>query len=195
VDVPYPVWYSFPALDSENVYFASSYFTGQGVQLHFTALNRLTGQEVWTYEDEMDIGTRVTFDQENLFLRHIELLDYMAPSLWNNLVIFTSGDTVVRAFEAKTGKIAWRKTFSHPTSSAPTVAGDRIYFGLRGDEGGHSGLFGEEEPQLVCIAAKNGDVLWKTPTEGAVLNSPVISGKRILFGTDARLFYVLEEIF
>jgi hypothetical protein len=32
-------------------------------------------------------------------------------------------------------------------------------------------------------------------TEGSLLSSPVIAGKRIIFGTDKSVFYVLEEVF
>jgi hypothetical protein len=32
-------------------------------------------------------------------------------------------------------------------------------------------------------------------TEGAILSAPVIAGKRIIFGTDKSVFYVLEEVF
>jgi outer membrane protein assembly factor BamB len=47
---------------------------------------------------------------------------------------------------------------------------------------------------LLCLSARNGDVLWQMETDGAVLNSPIISRGRIMFGTDRNYFYVLEEI-
>lgn len=195
VNVPYAVWYSFPAIDSERVYYSSSYFTGgeDPVRLTFYALDRLKGKTDWQYEDSIVMGgTPVTRD--TVFLRHVQLLDYLAPSLWGDYVIYTSGDAVVRAFDTRTGAPAWRRELPFATSSAPTVAGDRIYFGMRGEED-ETGISGGKKPQLVCMSARDGAVLWQMDTEGAILNSPVISGKQIIFGTDKNFFYVLEEIF
>jgi hypothetical protein len=31
--------------------------------------------------------------------------------------------------------------------------------------------------------------------EGSILSAPVIAGKRIIFGTDLSVFYVLEQVF
>jgi outer membrane protein assembly factor BamB len=74
-----------------------------------------------------------------------------------------------------------------PVSSTATIAGDRIYFGLLGDDWTPS--------RLVCLNARNGRLLWSMETEGSLLSSPVIAGKRIIFGTDKSVFYVLEQVF
>ncbi len=191
VNVPFAVWYSFPALDEENVSFASNFFRQGFSRLTYYALDRITGETVWQFEDEMEMGQFVAPDQNTLFLDHVDKLDYMAPALWGDLVIFTSGDRVVRAFHRKTGRLVWRKKLDYPTSSAPTVAGDRIYLGTRGGRG----YFQYAPPQLICLSAETGDYLWDTDLEGAVMSAPVIAGKRILFGTDRHQFYVLEEVF
>jgi outer membrane protein assembly factor BamB len=190
VDVPYSVWYSFPAIDNERVYYASSYLSQEGVTLRYYAANRITGETVWQRDEGMDIGDVTPYNADTLFFRHVRLLDYMAPALWRNTVIYTSGDAIVRAFNAKSGEPVWDQTFGYPTSSAPTVAGDRVYFGLRGAEDGSG-----DPPTLVCISARDGRLLWSMETDGAVLSAPVISGKRIFFGTENSRFYVLEEIF
>jgi outer membrane protein assembly factor BamB len=115
----------------------------------------------------------------------------MAPSIWRNLVVYTSGDSVVRALRAGTGEPVWRRVFDHPTSSSPTVAGDRVYFGLHGDgEGG-----GFRKPRLVCLSVRDGTILWELELEGALMSAPVISGKWLVFGTDSNMFYVLEELY
>ncbi|HNJ04286.1 MAG TPA: PQQ-binding-like beta-propeller repeat protein, partial [Leptospiraceae bacterium] len=64
---------------------------------------------------------------------------------------------------------------------------------MRGDEA-VEGVTGKK-PKLICMSARDGNILWQMDTEGAILSSPVISGKRIMFGTDKNYFYVLEEIF
>ena len=52
-----------------------------------------------------------------------------------------------------------------PNGSAPTVAGDRVSFGVRGD-----GVPGGRPPRLVA-------------------------GKYLIFGTDQNYLYVMEEVF
>ena len=197
VTARYPVWYSFPAIDDERVYFASNFYMYGPSELRFYAVNRLDGSSVWDQRYEMDIGSNVKQNRDTMFMRHVYLLDYMAPALWRNRVIFTAGETVVRAFEAESGEILWERHFAYPTSSAPTVAGDRVYFGVRGDG---TRLEGADKssgraPRLVCLSAKDGRILWDMDTEGAILNAPVVSGKRMIFGTETNKFYVLEEVF
>ncbi len=197
VNVPYAVWYSFPAIDEQKVYYASSYLTGGAPELRYYATDRLTGKKIWEHVDEMDIGQRTPWNRDTLFMKHIDLLDYMAPSLWKNLVIYTSGDAIIRAFDKDTGEVAWMRRLDYPTSSAPTVAGDRIYFGVRGGNFGYSESMGDvgDSPLIVCLSAKNGDFLWSMEIDGSVLSAPVVAGKRIIFGTDRHRFYVLEEVF
>lgn len=194
INAPYALWYSFPALDDKLVYFGSSFYKGLDTELNYYAYDRKTGEPVWQKTDTFDLGSRAEVNQNTIFLDHVELLDYMAPSLWKDLVIFTSGDTKIRAFKKETGEIAWEKKFDYPFSSAPTVAGDRIYVGLQGvKEKTDMGWFGDN-PKLLCLSAKDGSVQWQMETDGAVLNSPIISRGRIMFGTDRNYFYVLEEI-
>jgi outer membrane protein assembly factor BamB len=181
-------WYSFPAVRGDLVYFsAASGFNG--MQMSFYAFNRRTGQRVWEQYREGVWNSR-GWDEDavwELFLRDEELLDFMAPAIWKDLVIYTGGDTMARAFDAKTGAPRWEEALDMPVSSAPTIAGDRVYFGLLGDD--------YTPPRLVCISARDGRFLWQMETEGSILSAPVIAGKRIIFGTDKSVFYVLEEVF
>lgn len=194
VTVNAPVWYSFPALDEERVYYASNFFTGSGPVFTYYALDRRTGEELWRREARFEWGEYMSPNAENGFLRHVPLLDYMAPSLWRDLAIFTSGDTTVRAFNRDSGETVWEREFDYGTSSAPTIAGDRLYFGLYGDEPDARGIV-DAPPKLVCLSAKTGATLWEMELEGALLSAPVVSGKRMYFGTNQNMFYVLEEIF
>lgn len=198
VTAPYALWYSFPAISDGTVYFASNFFIGSHsapTELNYYARDQKTGEVKWQYTDEMQMGGNTSIDTDTLFLRHVPLLDYMAPAVWKNTVIFTSGDTVVRAFDGRSGDIRWTREFEYTTSSAPVIAGDRIYFGLRGAERFADGSVADEPPKLICLSARNGSILWEMELEGAILSAPVISGKRMFFGTDANYFYVLEEVF
>ncbi len=189
-----PLWYSFPAIDENKVYFGRSLFTGRknGAEFTYITLDRKQGRKIWEKKVSFQWSPYVQKNSHNVFYRHIYLLDYMAPSLWKNYVIYTSGDTTVRAFYRKNGELAWKKSFDYHTSSAPTVAGGRIYFGLHGSDLKNFSL---QAPKLICLSAENGRLLWEMELEGAILSAPVISGSRMLFGTDRNRFYVLEEIF
>ena len=178
-------WYSFPAVRDNLVYFGTVGNDGFG----FHAYHRQTGQLVWRQESEGVWSDHWTNEDilRKFFVRDIELLDFMAPTVWRDLVIFTGGDNVARAFDARTGVIRWERKFDMPGSSAPTIAGDKVYFGLLGDE--------TTPPRLVCISARNGALLWQMETDGSLLSAPVIAGRRIIFGTDRSVFYVLEQVF
>jgi outer membrane protein assembly factor BamB len=178
-------WYSFCAIKGDLLFLGTAdiYF---GTNLGFYAINRHTGEIAWEQHRE---GILKYYDLDSefmLFLRNVELLDFMAPIVWKNLVIFTGGDCAARAFDAKTGVMRWEKIFDTPVSSAPTLAAGRVYFGILGDE--------FNPPQLVCLSAKDGRLLWQMETEGSILSAPVIAGKRIIFGTDESVFYVLEKV-
>jgi len=188
------IWYSFCAIRRDLLYFGTANFDYfDGLYLGFHAYNRHTGELAWRQGSE-GILPGITdddyFDYEtafNLFWRNIDLLDFMAPTVWKDLVIFTGGDSAARAFDADTGILRWQRIFETPVSSAPTIAAGRVYFGLLGN--------GDVPPQLVCISASDGRILWQMETEGSILSAPVIAGKRVIFGTDESVFYVLEQVF
>jgi len=184
-------WYSFPALKGKHLFLATSIDRGQYWELNYYALDRETGSRIWKSRDESYFGERSSHDIHVLFRKNLRLLDFMAPTLWKKLVIYTSGDAVVRAFHNRDGSLAWRRVFDYPTSSAPIAAGNRLYFGVQGDDS----VPGGRKPRLVCLAARNGNLLWEMELEGSLLSSPVVAGKWLIFGTDKNMFYVLEELY
>jgi len=187
------IWYSFPAVTKDLVFFSTCGYAEYGWILGFHTYDRSTGKRLWSYEDISRWGPTYRPDLEGLFLRNLNLLDYMAPSVWKNLVIYTGGDAVVRAFDARRGTLVWEKEFKSPVSSAPLVAGNRLYFGLLGDPKSPDPK--ERSPSLVCLSARDGRFLWRMELEGALLSAPVAAGKWLMFGTDKSLFYILEEVF
>jgi len=185
------IWYSFPALHKDRLYFSTSTYAEGEWLMDYYAFDRFSGELLWHNYDNSRWGEGLRNDPSALFLKNVELLDFLAPAVWRNRILFSSGDSVIRAFEAATGKKVWDRQFPFPTSSSLAVAGDRVYFGLRGD----SDLGGTENPRLVCLSAANGSFQWDLELEGAILAAPVIAGKWIIFGTDKSLFYILEGLF
>jgi outer membrane protein assembly factor BamB len=189
-------WYSVPAVDNRRVYMSTATPDGNSLLFNYIAMDRRDGRILWQTQDQSTFSQYANFgDASELADRYKELLDYMAPSLWGDLVIYASGDTKVRAYFARSGALAWDHQFDFHTSSSTTVAGDRVYFGLDGgDDVDYAGK-ADTPSKLVCLSASDGRQLWETPIEGRMLSAPVIAGKWIVFGTHQHIFYVLEEVF
>jgi len=185
------VWYSFAAIHNDSLHFSTSDPHGSYWEFDYHSYDRETGKVIWKYSDLSSWGKNVPSNLYRLYEQNLKLLDYMAPAIWKNLVIYTSGDAVVRTFNANTGRIAWQREFDTYTTSAPTVAGDFVYFGLSG----YNDATGEKKPRLVCLSARNGKLMWELETEGALLSAPVVANKWMIFGTDENYFYVLEALF
>jgi outer membrane protein assembly factor BamB len=180
-------WYSFPALKGSRLFFSTVNLTdSEQWILNYYAYDRTSGELLWQYTDFSSWGAHPPPDSLELFDRNIDLLDYLAPALWRNMVIYTSGDSVVRAFDARTGVLAWSRDMGYAVSAAPAVAGNRVYFGMGGDL--------TRRPRLVALSARNGRPLWEMETEGELLSAPLIAGRYMIFGTDEHVFYVLEEV-
>ena len=191
------VWYSFPALKGNSLFYGTGGYPSGAFDLTYYALDIRTGDIIWRNEDTSNFGVRADIQPYQHFRNNLEILDYMAPSLWRDKVIYTSGDTTVRAFSQKDGFLAWEHHFQFPTSSAPTVARERVYFGVHGDNVSGNTLIsgaGFTSPKIVSLSARNGKLLWQLDIEGSILSAPVIAGKWVVFGTDQNIFYVLEEV-
>jgi len=179
-------WYSFSAICGDLLFMGTADVHG-GMYLGYHAYNRHTGEIIWQQYFDGILNNRSYEFIWNYFIRNVHILDFMAPAVWKDLVIFTGGDCTARAFDVNTGELRWEREFNTPVSSSPIIAGGRVYFGLLGDNNNPS--------LLVCISARDGRLLWQMETEGAILSAPVIAGKRIIFGTDKSVFYVLEHVF
>ncbi|MBA7470570.1 Outer membrane protein assembly factor BamB [subsurface metagenome] len=181
-------WYSFPALKDSRLFFATADNPGEGRwEFRYYAHDRSTGQLLWKYTDFSHWGFNRPAEEGELWYKNLDLLDYLAPALWRNHVIYTSGDALVRAFHVGTGRVVWTHALDGPASAAPAVAGNRVYFGVDGSM--------TEAPKLVALSARNGRKLWEMEIDGALMSAPLIAGKWIIFGTDRNVFYVLEELF
>jgi len=188
-------WYSYAALVDDLLLMSVAAYHGDIYLFSFYALDRQSGKLRWLALDESKLDLyHYRGTAADLFLSYIELLDYMAPGVWGDLVIYTCGDTIVRAYRVSSGDLAWKKYFDYNTTSAPTIAGGRIYFGLDGNHLVEKSP-GYVAPKLICLAAGDGRHLWETPIEGRILSAPVIAGRWIVFGTDEHIFYVMEEVF
>jgi outer membrane protein assembly factor BamB len=179
------IWYSFPAVKDNSLFYGTAGLNGEGWVFSFVCLDRMTGDLIWRREGEghLPVGT----DSLKLFEETLSQLDYMAPAVYKNKVYFTAGDRILRVFHKKTGEQLNWIIFDQPLTGAPLIGGSRLFIGLKET--------GDLPGQLVCLNAENGRELWRMEIEGSLLSAPVISGKWLIFGTDRNIFYVLEEVF
>ncbi|TVQ39135.1 MAG: hypothetical protein EA384_07680 [Spirochaetaceae bacterium] len=204
-------WYSFPAVTERRVFMATSRSRGDYWEYRHYALNRRSGEIEWVHYAESRWGVDRPSNPFMEFRGNLNILDFQAPAVWRNHVIVTGGDNVVRALDARSGTKVWQREFSRRTSSAPTIAGDRVYVGLRGEDVSAEpqnqplpGLgawsvsvehdFEPRPPRLVALSARNGRVIWELEIEGSILSPPVIAGRWVVFGTDRNFVYVLERV-
>lgn len=181
-------WFSFPATRRNRLYFSASGLEGDHWAFQFRCLNLQRGNTIW-YREELDRLESHHANAQTLFREQRNLLDYEAPLLWRNQVIFAPGDQTLRSFNASTGRPQWTMEYETPVATAPTLAGGRLYFGLRAPS-----EMGINQGKFICASPRNGKILWEMEVEGTILNSPVIAGSWVIFGTDQGEFYVLEEL-
>lgn len=89
-------------------------------------------------------------------------------------VVATTGQGIIAALDAGTGKELWRKTVSNPLRGAPTVAANRI-FALTNDN------------QLFAFNAESGEALWNitgTTEVAGILGAaaPAVSQETVVVG-------------
>jgi len=180
------IWYSPFAAQGDYLYCGTADIY-DGMLLGYHAFSRKTGALIWSQLIDGKINYDNFDELWQYFLRNMVILDFLSPTIWRDLVIFTGGDNTARAFDTKKGDLRWEQIYNMPVSSAPTLASGRVYFGLLGDD--------FIPPKFLCISARDGKLLWEMETEGSILSAPVIAGKRVIFGTDKNVFYVLEQVF
>lgn len=201
-------WFSYPAEDRGSLYYsafrlgssASAVIEGpasQPLEFLLASIDAVTGAIRWETED---LGLRDALRDEGipnpdlppaaaLLRENMELLEYGAPVVWRDWVLLAPGDSSIRSYRREDGRKGPVKTFETAVSTAPTLALDNIFFGLRA----------KPETGLGALVAAGADPgageLWRIPVKGTIMHAPVIAGSRILFATDAGYFYVLEELF
>ncbi|MBN2509402.1 MAG: PQQ-like beta-propeller repeat protein [Spirochaetales bacterium] len=188
-----PTWYSFPAIKGGILHYATVTRYVDTWEYRFYGLDKQDGNLLWEHTEYAEVFPFEGMNVYRMWRENLQLLDHLAPAIWNRLVIYARGDQVVQAFKGNSGTEVWRTEFLQPVSSSPIVAGDRVYLGLRGspDEGMPEKAF---PSLLVCLSARTGKELWSLETDGDILSAPVIAGRWIIFGTDNHYFYVLEEV-
>jgi len=92
-----------------------------------------------------------------------------------------SHEGVFYAFEARTGKMLWKKKLGS-VSSRPILAPDASLLYIGTDDG-----------HVIALAPGDGREKWRYATRGAVLETPVLSGDLIILSNEADQVYALDR--
>ncbi len=125
------------------------YVTGSYSRIY--AIDVKTGEELWQYDARLPDGIMPCCDVIN-----------RGAALYDDLVIFSTLDAKLLAFDAKTGKPRWKKTLGDYQAGYSSTAAPMIVKGMviTGVAGGEFGVVGKVEAR----DAKTGELIWSRPT-------------------------------
>ena len=103
----------------------------------------------------------------------------LGPSRDRDTLFVGSGEGVLHAFAADTGREIWRRELGS-VSSRPVAHRGRLYVGT--DDG-----------YLYCLDTFSGEKIWQYLTKGPVLEPPVIAGDLVIFSNENDHVYALDR--
>ncbi len=111
------------------------------------------------------------------------------PTIVDGVVYIGGPDGFVNAVDVKTGKEKWRFETNSTVSLAPTVVGDKVFFGYLG---AHTEHYGYENPgEYFAVNKDTGNPIWTSKEFGRVWVSPTYNDGILFFGnTDGFVFAV-----
>ena len=142
--------------------------TNGGKVLSVAATN---GQQAWSYTSGHCVAASPSVDDHLIFETFLNVPPCNRPpssSLTGALI----------AFQAGTGKVAWRRTLA-PSESSPLVAGGKVYVG-------------DWSGKVYAFAEHTGRPLWSTQLGGQVKGGVSATGNRLFVGDYSGHVYSLD---
>jgi outer membrane protein assembly factor BamB len=191
---------SSPALCGDKILVGSSEGT-------LWALNKLSGEEVWTFKTAYGIYTpawvvsSLTASEEGMLCfgsedGYLYALDadsgktkwrykagggiYSAPAVTNKMVFFGSVDGNLYALNLEDGSLLWKFQTGADIFSSPAAAESLVYIG-------------SNDYFVYAVNQRTGKFSWKFETGGLVRSSPIAVGDKLFFGSFDGYFYVLNR--
>jgi eukaryotic-like serine/threonine-protein kinase len=107
---------------------------------------------------------------------------YGTPALTDKLVLVTSFDHKLYAFDRTTGKRVW--TF---TTEGAIIGGATIYEGIA--------YFGSSDKRVYAVSVATGEAVWEKPFEAqnSIWGAPAVDAKRVYVGSMDHFVYALNR--
>ncbi|WP_244376324.1 PQQ-binding-like beta-propeller repeat protein [Streptomyces ficellus] len=104
---------------------------------------------------------------------------YAAPVLHRGLAVVAALDGTVRAFDARTGEVAWSRKLDGRVECPPAASGDTL-------------VVSRADRWVCALDASTGKERWRRPTGNTAPSAPVIAGGRVLLGDREGLVRALD---
>lgn len=131
---PGRVW-DHPAIEADTLYLSVGGYNTWGAQGYLVKLNKQNGNILYAVEVKMPDNPDVVEGPA------------MPPVLYKNLVIVSSGDYRVYAFDKRDGSLVWTYYHGGSLQYAPIVDGDVAYFAA-------------QDTRAFALNAATGEVIW-----------------------------------
>jgi outer membrane protein assembly factor BamB len=95
---------------------------------------------------------------------------------------FIDNSGFVRALDADTGRVLWKRRVGRLNASSPAYARNRLY------------IVNLVPGHIVKLDARTGRIVWKRPLPGRAESSPLVIGRTVYFGCECGDLYALSTI-
>jgi eukaryotic-like serine/threonine-protein kinase len=147
---------STPAIVAGRIYVASIYPDSK-----LYVFDAQTGRQIWATPDNQPIETSST-----------------SPAVADGMVLLGAGNTL-EAFDAASGRLAWKFSADSLISTSPTIADGVAYVAF-------------QDQHVYAFGVKSGKQLWKTPLGGVPVNGPIAVASHTLY-ISANALYALDR--
>lgn len=106
--------------------------------------------------------------------------EFAGAAVWADTVYVGGQGGDLFAVRATTGALRWRKPIG-ALAAAPAVVRGLIYAGT-------------VDGYLICLDAQSGDERWRYQSRGAINETPVVSGRTLVFSNEADQVYGLDAV-
>jgi outer membrane protein assembly factor BamB len=118
-----------------------------------------------------------------------------ASACEDGVCVFNTESCTVFALDAATGKQRWSWWLGDPLTSAPTIAGGRVFtsYPAAGTAGGKKPRPPKATHALAAIDLKSGEIVWQQWLDADVMSAPVAQGEFVYVTTFAGAVMKLEQ--
>ena len=109
-----------------------------------------------------------------------KLLEF-SPIVVDGTLYFIDKDGLVRALDAGTGKVKWKRRVGSLSASSPAYSKGTVF------------VVTLEPGEAIAMRARDGKVLWRRPLGSRSESSPVAFGKKVIVGNEAGTVFALNR--